>query len=135
MAAADVRAKLNFLTIESFFIMTVQMFHNPKCSKSRATLALIREQGVEPEIFEYLKAPLSEQRLNEVLKLLDMRPVDLLRKKQKEFVVTGLVASEATDDQLIAAMIDQPILIERPIVINGDRAVIGRPPENVLAIL
>lgn len=135
MAAADVRAKFNFPTIESFFVMTIQIFHNPKCSKSRATLALIREQGVEPEIFEYLKVSLSEERLKDVLKLLGVRPAELLRKKQKEFVATGLVASEATDDQLIAAMIDQPILIERPIVINGDRAVIGRPPENVLAIL
>ena len=115
--------------------MPVQMFHNPKCSKSRATLELLREHGIEPEIFEYLKMELNEQRLREVLEMLGIRPVDLLRKKQKEFLGTGLVASEATDDQLIAAMIDQPILIERPIVINGGRAAVGRPPENVLAIL
>ena len=115
--------------------MPVQMFHNPKCSKSRATLELLREHGIEPEIFEYLKMELNEQRLREVLEMLGIRPVELLRKKQKEFLETGLVASEATDDQLIAAMIDQPILIERPIVINGGRAAVGRPPENVLAIL
>ena len=114
--------------------MTVQIFHNPKCSKSRETLGLLREQGIEPEIVEYLKTPPTEQKLRELLEALGIRPVELVRLKQKEFVETGLDASSATEAQLIAAMVKRPILIERPIVVNGDRAAIGRPPENVLAI-
>jgi arsenate reductase len=110
------------------------IYHNPHCSKSRATLALLRENGVEPIVIEYLKTPPSASQLKSILKKLNLRPDELMRKGE-DLYRDLLSVKKLSDAQLIAAMVDNPILIERPIVVMGVRAVIGRPPENVLALL
>lgn len=115
--------------------MEVIIYHNPRCSKSRATLALLREKGIEPRIVEYLKTPPSREELEAILARLGMQPRDLMRKKEKIYKELGLDDPDLSRDQLIDAMLENPILIERPIVVFGDKAAIGRPPEKVLEIL
>lgn len=115
--------------------MNVKIYHNPRCGKSRQTLQLIKEQGIDPEIIEYLKTPPSAEELDDILQKLGMEPRDLMRKKEAEYKANGL-DDEALDRQaLIIGMISHPILIERPIVIANGKAAIGRPPEQVLSIL
>ncbi|HIF50039.1 MAG TPA: arsenate reductase (glutaredoxin) [Thiotrichaceae bacterium] len=115
--------------------MKATIYHNPRCSKSRQTLALLEEKDLELEIIEYLKAPLDERTLNDVLSKLDMNPMDLMRKGESVFKELKL-ADKADDTQaLVNAMVENPILIERPIVLANDKASIGRPPESVLEIL
>ncbi|MDA0748697.1 MAG: arsenate reductase (glutaredoxin) [bacterium] len=113
----------------------VVMYHNPKCSKSRQTLQLLREQGIEPRIVEYLKTPLDEDTLAHILGMLGMDPIDLIRKTEDEYQELGLEEKKADRKALIRAMISHPILIERPIVMIGNQARIGRPPESVLEML
>ena len=115
--------------------MSVVIFHNPRCSKSRQTLQLLQENGIEPEVVEYLKTPPTKTRLKQILKMLDLKPRDLMRRNEAEYKELGLADESLTQEQLIDAMLVTPKLIERPIVINGDKAAIGRPPENVLEIL
>lgn len=115
--------------------MTVTIFHNPRCSKSRATLALIEDRGISPDIVDYLKAPPTAAELTAILKKLRLGPRDIIRSGEPVFKTLGLDKRTSSDDELIAAMAANPILIERPIVINGARATLGRPPEAVLAIL
>lgn len=114
--------------------MSLQIFHNPRCSKSRQTLALIEEAGVTPEIVLYLEQPPTEAELKSVIAKLGIAPADLLRKKEAEYKEAELT-NDSSDDDVLAAMIKYPKLIERPIVIKGDKAVLGRPPENVNALL
>ena len=114
---------------------SVTIYHNSRCSKSRQTLALLRDRDVEPEIIEYLGAPPSALELERILSLLDMAPRDLMRRKEAPYRELGLDDPSLDRAALIDAMVANPILIERPIVISGDRAVVGRPPENVLQIL
>jgi len=113
----------------------VTLFHNPRCGKSRQALELLRERGIEPEIAEYLKTPPREEELRALLKKLKMKPMELIRCKEPVFQENGLDNPNLTDDALIRAMVEHPILIERPIAIKGNKAVVGRPPENVLRIL
>ncbi|MCP4044460.1 MAG: arsenate reductase (glutaredoxin) [Gammaproteobacteria bacterium] len=113
----------------------VQILHNPRCSKSRTTLQLLKDNGVEPEIILYLDTPPDAAQLSAILGKLDMQPRELMRKGQSEYKEMGLNDEQLSDDQLIAAMIEAPILIERPIVLANDKASIGRPPESVLEIL
>jgi len=115
--------------------LKVQMLHNPRCSKSRTTLQLLRENGVEPEIILYLETPPDKDLLISILGKLDLKPRELLRKGQPEFKEMGLDNMQLSDEQLIAAMLKTPILIERPIVLANGQARIGRPPESVLTIL
>ena len=115
--------------------MSITIYHNPKCSKSRQTLKLLEEQGGNLAIIEYLKNPPTAEKLKEILSLLGMSPRDLMRKKEDEYKKLGLANSNLSDGDLIDFMVRNPILIERPIVIYGERAVIGRPPENVLKII
>ncbi len=110
------------------------IYHNPRCSKSRATLALLREHGIEPEIIEYLVQPLTAASLAELLRRLDMKPEELIRKGEEVFK-SKYAGRTLSDAQWIDAMIADPILIERPIVVKGARAVLGRPPEKVLKLL
>lgn len=112
----------------------VTIWHNPRCSKSRQTLELLRSKGIEPEIREYLKDPPSAEELTHVLALLGMKAQELIRRKEAEYSELGL-APHMGDGALIAAMVEHPKLIERPVVIKGERAVLGRPPENVLGLL
>ena len=115
--------------------MTVTILHNPRCSKSRQTLALLEENGVTPTVVEYLKTPPSKTQLTEILTALNMAPRDLMRKKEAEYKDNNLDDSSLTDDQLIDAMIAHPKLIERPVVVKDGAVRIGRPPESVLEIL
>ena len=113
--------------------MAVTMYHNPRCNTSRRTLALLRDRGVEPEIIEYLKTPPSAPELKEILGQLGLPAARLLRKK--EAATAGIDPKALSEDALIAAMVDNPIVIERPIVISGGKAALGRPPEAVLSVL
>jgi len=115
--------------------MNVTIYHNPRCGKSRQTLQLLKEQGIEPEIIEYLKTPPAPQELDDILQKLGMEPRQLMRKKEAEYQDNSLDDPKLDRQALINAMVKHPILIERPIVLAKGKAVIGRPPENVLAIL
>ncbi len=114
---------------------TAKIYHNPRCSKSRQTLALLEERGIEPEIIEYLKDPPSADELRDVLKKLGLDARDVMRTGEAVYKELGLKDPDLSDDTLIAAMVENPILIERPIVVSGKHAAIGRPPEKVLEIL
>lgn len=115
--------------------MSIEIYHNPRCSKSRQTLQLLQEQGVEADIVEYLKTPPDEKTLEQILNMLGLEPRDLMRKKESEYKENQLDDPSLTRKQLIDAMIAHPKLIERPIVIKDGKAAIGRPPEKVLEIL
>jgi arsenate reductase len=109
------------------------IFHNPRCTKSRETLELLRGKGVDPEVVEYLKTPPTAPELIEILKKLRLKPRDVVRKKESVFASLNLDLND--DDAVIRALVTHPILLERPIVVRGARAAIGRPPERVLDIL
>lgn len=115
--------------------MGVTIWHNPRCSKSRQTLALLQERGIQPSIVEYLNAPPDAAELARVLGLLGIGPRALLRRGEAAYKENGLDDPGLDDAALIAAMVQTPILIERPVVIAGGQARIGRPPEQVLEIL
>lgn len=115
--------------------MSVKIYHNPRCSKSRQTLQLLQDNGVEPEIIEYLKTPPSAEQLSEILNLLGLQPRELMRKNEQEYKATGMNDEALDHDALIAGMVATPKLIERPIVLANGKAAIGRPPESVLEIL
>ena len=115
--------------------MTVTLYHNPKCSKSRQTLELLGEQGITPTIIEYLQSPPTEEELREILLKLAIAPRDLMRKKEDVYKEYDLDNKSLTDDELIGYMVKYPVLIERPIILANGRAAIGRPPEQVLKIL
>ena len=113
----------------------ITLFHNPRCSKSRQTLELLQSRGVEPDIIEYLKTPPTEEELDKVLNMLGLEPRQLMRIKESEYAENNLDDESLTRQQLIQAMIKYPKLIERPILINNNKAALGRPPEDVLEIL
>lgn len=110
------------------------IYHNPRCSKSRATLALLHEQGIEPNVIEYLKHVPSKAQIKRLCELLGVKPFELIRQSEAEFKALGLT-SEMSDAKLIEAMHKNPKLIQRPIVVCGEKAAIGRPPENVCALI
>ncbi len=112
-----------------------KIYHNPRCSKSRQTLALLQENGIEPTIVEYLKTPPSVKELTKLLKLLNKTPRELMRKNEVDYRTSGLNNLELSTDQEIELMVNFPKVIERPIVSNNNQAVIGRPPENILDLL
>ncbi len=115
--------------------MDVTIYHNPRCSKSRQTLELIKGKNIEPNIIEYLKTPPDKDTLENILALLGIKPAGLLRKNEAAYSEAGLNRDGISDDEIIAAMIAHPVLIERPVVLAGGKAIIGRPPENVLTII
>ncbi|MGD8514415.1 MAG: arsenate reductase (glutaredoxin) [Granulosicoccaceae bacterium] len=115
--------------------MAVTIYHNPRCSKSRQTLELLAETGIQTDVVEYLKTPPSREELQAILGMLGLRPRDIMRTKEAEYRENHLDDPDLSDDELIDAMLRIPKLIERPIVINNGKAAIGRPPENVKAIL
>ena len=115
--------------------MTIRILHNPRCSKSRATLALLQERGLQPEITLYLETPPDAAELRSILSKLSLTARELMRKGESEYLDQGLDDETLSEDVLIAAMVDSPRLIERPIVLANDRAAIGRPPESVLDIV
>jgi arsenate reductase len=115
--------------------MSVKIYHNPRCTKSRETLKLLEEQGIKPEVIEYLKTPPNHAELQAILQKLNIKPRELMRTKEPEYKENGLDDKSLSDSELIEAMVRIPKLIERPIVLANDKAAIGRPPEAVLAIL
>tara|TARA_E500000178_G_scaffold345547_1_gene395601 strand:- start:370 stop:717 length:348 start_codon:yes stop_codon:yes gene_type:complete len=115
--------------------MSVTIFHNPRCSKSRQTLSLIQEKNIDINIIEYLKTPPDISQLKQVLKQLGYEPRQLMRKSEQIYKDLDLGNENKTAEDLIIAMTQNPILIERPIVLSGEKAAIGRPPESVLNIL
>ncbi len=112
----------------------VTIYHNPRCSKSRQTLALLEERGISPTTVFYLDTPPDAQELKRIVAALNIGVRDLMRTKESVYADLGL-AQESDEDKLISAMIANPILIERPIVVHNGKAAVGRPPENVLEIL
>ncbi|WP_395374557.1 arsenate reductase (glutaredoxin) [Marinicella sp. W31] len=129
-----------YLTMTAFFKDTLIMadcriYHNPRCSKSRATLALLQEHGANFDVIEYLKDTPDIDTLKNILALLNISARELLRTGEQEYKALNLSDTHLTDNQLIDAMHKNPRLIERPIVVCGNKAIIGRPPENVLDIL
>ena len=115
--------------------MSVVIYHNPRCGKSRQTLQLLRERGIEPTVIEYLKNPPSKRTLEKILDLLGMEPRALMRKHEPAYREANLDDPGLTRDTLIIAMMQRPILIERPIVLANGKAAVGRPPGKVLEIL
>jgi arsenate reductase (glutaredoxin) len=121
------------MTVNGIPDLTYTLYHNPRCGKSRQTLELLRERGIEPTIIEYLKTPPDAAEMRRILGLLGLTPRQLLRKR--EAAEAGLDDPTLSDDDLIAGMVANPITIERPILVTADRAALGRPPEAVLALL
>ena len=113
----------------------VKIYHNPRCSKSRKTLQIIREHGIEPEIIEYLKKPPTEDELKKISTLLGLNPKEFVRKNEIEFKENMLSEYIDNDEKMFRFMTEFPKIIERPIVISNNSAIIGRPPENVLKVL
>lgn len=116
-------------------VSRVTLYHNPRCSKSRQALELLRGRDVEPEIIEYLKSPPSVAELDEILKLLVMEPRQLMRRKEAVYKELALDDENLDRRSLLQAMVEHPILIERPVAVVDGRAALGRPPENVLEVL
>ena len=115
--------------------MSVTIFHNPRCSKSRQTLGLIQEKNIDINIIEYLKTPPDISQLKQILKKLGYEPRQLMRKSEQIYKDLDLGNENKTAEDLVIAMAQNPILIERPIVLSGEKVAIGRPPESVLNIL
>ena len=115
--------------------MSVIIYHNPRCSKSRQALSLLHEKNIDTNIVEYLKTPPTVSELKDILLKLGYKPRQLLRKNEQIYKDLDLGSDGKTDDDLVNAMVDNPILIERPVIISGDQVTIGRPPESILDIL
>jgi len=115
--------------------MSVTIYHNPRCSKSRQTLELLQKNAAEPDVVEYLNSPPDAATLDKILTMLNMEPRDLMRKHEAEYKDNKFDDASLSRDDLIKAMIEHPKLIERPIVVTNGKAIIGRPPESVLDIL
>ena len=112
----------------------MKIYHNPRCRKSRETLNLLEEKNQDFEIIEYLDNPPTEKELKDILKKLDKKPVDIIRKNEQIFK-DNFKGKELSDDEWIKVLVSNPKLIERPIVVKGNKAVLGRPPENVLDLI
>ena len=112
----------------------MKIYHNPRCSKSRQTLSLIEEKNKEIEIIEYLKTPATVEEIESILEKLGIKAIDLVRKKEKIWI-EDYKGRDLTDKKIIEAMVENPKIMERPIVIDGNKAIIGRPPENVLTFM
>jgi len=113
----------------------IVIYHNPKCSKSRQTLQLLKDNGVHPRVVEYLKTPPDEDTLARILGMLEMEPIDLIRVREDLYGEMGLEAHKKDRQAILKAMVENPILIERPIVFKDNQARVGRPPEAVLELL
>ncbi|MEE2700205.1 MAG: arsenate reductase (glutaredoxin) [Bacteroidota bacterium] len=112
----------------------MKIYHNPRCSKSRQALALLQENGAYPEIIEYINSPISIDELTLLLHMLKIKPIQLVRKAEQIWK-ENFKGKELSDDEIVNAMAEYPKLIERPIVVKNGKAIIGRPPENVLILL
>ncbi len=124
-------SKTSIIIVQIMFTI----YHNSRCSKSRQALALLRENAIEPIIVEYLREPITKPQLKELLKKLGFEPRELLRKSEKEFKDLQLSNKSLSDDAVIDYMVKHPKLIERPIIVRGDDAVVGRPAENIFNLM
>ena len=115
--------------------MSISIWHNPRCSKSRETLALLQDKGIEPEVYLYLEEKPDAQAIKAILCKLNISPRELLRNSEDAYKQNNLKDKTLSDEVLISAMVSEPKLIQRPIVVNGQQAKLGRPPEQVLEIL
>ena len=115
--------------------MSIKIYHNPRCSKSRQALKLLQDNGLNPEIIEYLKSPPNMREIVKILGMLNMEPREIMRRKESIYISKQLDDNRHTREHLINAIVVDPILLELPIVISDTKAVIGRPPENVLKLL
>jgi arsenate reductase len=115
--------------------MSITIYHNPRCTKSRQTLQLLKDKGVEPDVVEYLKETPSKDELKKIINSLGISARDVLRKKEAVYKEAGFDNDNLSEDEIISLMEKNPKVIERPIVVNGSKAAIGRPPENVLDII
>jgi len=113
----------------------IKIYHNPRCSKSRQTLALLKERDIEPVIVDYLNNPLTKKELKTITTMLNCTVRDIIRRSESEFKENNLKDQQLSDDDLYDAIVKMPKLLQRPIVVNGEKAAIGRPPEDVLSIL
>jgi len=113
----------------------ITIYHNPRCSKSRQSLQLLRDKGIEPNIIEYLKTPLRKDELQNISNRLGLRPKDFVRKNENDFKENDLGKDIENDKKMFEAMETYPKIIERPIVTSGSKAVVGRPPENILKLM
>lgn len=111
------------------------IYHNPRCSKSRQTLELLHSKNIQPKIIEYLKNPPTAKELDEILTKLKMEPQEILRTKEEVYTKLGLKNKNLSRAEWIEILVKNPVLIERPIVVSGSKAIIGRPPEKVLELL
>lgn len=112
----------------------MKIYHNPRCAKSRQTLNIIKEAGQEPEIIEYLKTPITEEELTDIFQKLNL-PIEYLIRKGEEVYKTEYKGKSLSDEEWIRALVEHPRMLERPIVINEEKAILGRPPENVNQLL
>ena len=119
----------------NIYLNLMKIYHNPRCSKSRQTLEILQNNGHEPEIIKYLETPPTRQELKNILSLLNLQPRELLRNNESEYKQNNMDNTSLSADELVTLMIKFPKVIERPIVLHNNKAVIGRPPESVLAIL
>ena len=115
--------------------MTVVIWHNPRCSKSRQTLELLRQKGIDPAVREYLKQPPSKAEVQKLIALVGGEAQELIRDGEPEFKKLGRKKADLSKSDIARAIAEHPILLQRPIVVSGERAAIGRPPEAVLALL
>jgi arsenate reductase len=113
----------------------VVIYHNPRCSKSRATLELLKTRGIQPRVLEYLKNPPSPEELEEILSRLGVEPRDIMRRKETEYLQAGFDDPALEREELVRRLHRHPAVLERPIVVANGKAALGRPPENVLAIV
>lgn len=110
-----------------------QIVHNPRCSKSRDALTILKDRGIEPEIIDYLNGGLNRELLTNIIEILHVQPKELVRTKEEEFQALKIDLNNA--QEVIKTLLDHPKLLERPIVLKGNKGVIGRPPENVLSLI
>jgi arsenate reductase len=115
--------------------MSLTIYHNPRCSKSRQALELLKSKGLEPKVIEYLKTPPTVAELDAILKALDLEPQDIARSREEVYQKLGLAQKTLSRKEWLETLVKNPILIERPIVVHGNKAALGRPPEKVLAVL
>ncbi len=115
--------------------MAIKIYHNPRCSKSRQALQLLQDKGIQVEVIEYLKNPPSTTELDHILQILELEPKQIVRSKEEEYKKLGLDQKNFSRKEYIDILVKHPVLIERPIVVNGNRAAIGRPPENILKVI
>ena len=112
-----------------------KIYHNPRCSKSRQTLSLLRENGIEPEVVEYLKTPLQKKELQMISNALGLRPASFVRKNENEYKENGIAEYLDNDEKVFQYIIKYPKIMERPIVVSNGKGIIGRPPSNVLDLI